>query len=84
MITLSEPSLGKISISFDDITQRSRYEMKNYTLEKINFKTVLASIKGTHPQIISATFTKSEVEEQILSVKVSYEFLPEIVEKLAF
>lgn len=58
--------------------------MKDFTLEKINYKTVLAAIKGTHPNIISAKFTKTESDQHILSIRVSYEFLPEIVEELVF
>jgi hypothetical protein len=91
MLTLNEPSNGhvpspftQIHISFDDITQKFRYDLKDYPLKKINYKTVVAAIKGTHPQIISAKFTRNEDDVHVLTVKVSYEFLPEINEELVF
>lgn len=65
-------------MAFDDITQKFRYEIKDHTLEKINYKTVIAAIKNTHPNIISAKFSNSEDDVHTLVVKVSYEFLPEI------
>lgn len=58
------------------MSQKFRYEAKNYNLQKINFKSVVAGVKGTHPQIILAKFEKTESGEECLTVKVSYEFLP--------
>jgi hypothetical protein len=34
------------------------YHVKNYELNKINFKTIIAGLKGTHPQIIKAYLNK--------------------------
>ena len=74
----------QINITFDDITQKFRYEVKNYAFEKINYKTVVAALKNTHPNIISAAFTKNEGDVHVLTVKVAYEYLPEIQEQLIF
>ena len=41
-------------------------------------------MKGTHPQIISAVFSTSEEDVHTLTIKVSYEYLPEIAESLVF
>lgn len=32
-----------------------RHEIVNYELAKINYKTVIGSLKGQHPQILSAS-----------------------------
>ena len=66
------------------MSQKFRYEVRDYSLEKINFKSVLAGVKGTHPQIISAKFEMTEIGEECLVVKVTYEFLPEILERIVF
>ncbi len=63
---------------------RYRYEAKDYELKKINYKTVIAAVKNTHPQIISAKFTKTEDDSHILTTTVRYEFLPEINEEIVF
>ena len=54
------------------MTQRVRYEIKDHLLEKINYKTVLAAIKGSHPQIISAKFQQDEDDVHTLIVTVAY------------
>lgn len=53
-------------------------------MAKVNFKTVVAALKGSHPQILSATLEKNVDEVFEMQIKVAYEFLPEIVEKLVF
>lgn len=58
--------------------------MLSYELTKINSKTVVAAIKGQHPQILKASLAKNADELFVLTVNVSYEFLPEIEEKIIF
>ena len=53
-------------------------------MAKINYKTVVASLKGQHPNILSATLEKNADELYVLTVKVCYEFLPETIETIFF
>lgn len=45
---------------------------------------MLAGIRGTHPQIITADLEQGENGQFCLSVAVKYEFLPEVKEELKF
>ena len=44
----------------------------------------MAALKGTHPNIISASLTKQDEVGYELAVSVRYEFLPEVVERMKF
>ena len=66
----------QISIVIDEPLARLRHELKAYPLAKINYRTVLAALKKTHPQIISAALGRSEEGKFELTVAVAYEFLP--------
>lgn len=61
-----------------------QYEVKAHELSKINFKTVIAGLKRTHPQLIKAVLNRTEDQNYELVVTVSYEFLPEIKEVIKF
>jgi hypothetical protein len=67
----------QISIVIDEPLARLRHELRNHALTKINFRTVLAALKKTHPQIITATLSKNAEGQYELAVVVAYEFLPE-------
>lgn len=84
MLHVEEPAAGKISINFDEMSKNLRHEIVNYELAKINYKTVVASLKGQHPNILSATLDKNPDELYVLTVKVAYEFLPETIETIIF
>ena len=47
-------------------------DLKNKELDKINYKTVLAAIKGSHPQIIKAKFVRTEGDVHKLIITVAY------------
>jgi hypothetical protein len=84
LLHVEEPANGKITINFDEMSKNLRHEIKNYELAKINYKTVVASLKGQHPNILSATLEKNPDELYVLTVKVAYEFLPETIETIMF
>ena len=39
---------------------------------------MVSAVKGTHPQILNASFKQNEAGQEVLIIKVTYEFLPEI------
>jgi hypothetical protein len=80
MLFISEPAPGQISIAFDEPLASLHHELRGYCLAKINYKTVLAALKKTHPEIISAKLEKGESGKYELTVTVGYEFLPEVRE----
>lgn len=73
-----------MNISYDELSENLKHEVKNYELTKINYKTVIASIKQQHPQILRAKFEKNADEIYVLTITVNYEFLPEIREEIFF
>jgi hypothetical protein len=64
----------------DEPLARLRHELRGHALTKINFRTVLAALKKTHPQIITASLKKNSEGQFELVIVVSYEFLPEVRE----
>jgi hypothetical protein len=61
-----------------------RHEIKDQELTKINYRTVIAALKATHPQIISAKLQLNSDEIYELTITVAYEYLPPVVETLIF
>lgn len=59
-------------MAFDDLNSNMRHEVKEHPLTKINYRTVLAALKATHPQIISAALSLNSDEIYELIVKVTY------------
>ena len=76
--------MTQINVAFDDIGRGLRYEVKDVVIAKINFKTIVAGLRNTHPQIIKAHLSINEEGKYELSVVVSYEFLPEVRENYVF
>lgn len=76
--------LIQITICFDELTENLRHEVVNHDLTKINYKTVEASLKGMHPNILKSSLSKNPDELYVLTVTVSYQFLPEIKEEIIF
>ena len=50
----------------------------------MNFKTIVAGLRNTHPQIINAKLAINADSKYELTVVVSYEFLPEVRESYVF
>lgn len=44
----------------------------------------MGSLKGQHPNILTASLEKNPDELYVLTIKVSYEFLPETIETIIF
>lgn len=59
-------------MNFDELSENLRHEVVNHDLNKINYKTVEASLKGLHPNILKASLAKNPDELYVLTVTVSY------------
>lgn len=46
--------------------------MINHELSKVNYKTIEASLKGLHPNILKANLAKNPDELYVLTVSVTY------------
>ena len=62
----------QVSISFDELSENLKHEVVNQELTKVNYKTVIASLKQQHPQILKAKLEKNPDELYVLTITVNY------------